>query len=79
MPTFYSPHPGFAGAAIPIPLEVRQVAKKLNGKKMSLRKAVKKIQAVTFGRVEAFPREKYIGLYIEYAAALHFFRVIRYR
>ena len=79
MPTFYGPHPGFAGAAIPIPVEVKQAAKELKGKTMTLRKAVKKIQAVTFGKVSVCPDDKYISLWLKSAGVIHFFRVIRYR
>ena len=49
--TFFDPHPGFAGAAIPIPSAVKKVANELNGKSTSLRKAVAKLQAVTDGKV----------------------------
>lgn len=79
MPTFFDPHPGFAGAAFPIPAEVKRVADELNGKRMSLRKAVKKIQAVTIGEVEVVSKDKYIGLTITDGSTAHFFRVIRYK
>ena len=79
MPTFFGPHPGLMGAVIPIPAEVKKVANELNGKRMSLQKAVKKIQAVTLGKVEVVPEYKYISLYLKSAGAFHFFRVIRYR
>lgn len=81
MPTFFDPHPGFAGAAISIPREVKAVADGLNGKRMSLRRAVNKIKAVTRGKVEAVsdPRHNFIGLTVRSGVLIHFFRVIRYR
>ncbi len=42
--TFYDPHPGFLGAAVPIPSAVKQVTDGLNGQTMTLREAVDKIK-----------------------------------
>ncbi|MDP3999324.1 MAG: hypothetical protein Q8P76_01860 [bacterium] len=81
MPTFFDPHPGFAGAAIPIPPQVKKVADGLNGQIMSLQTAVRKIQYVTQGKVKAVPdpRHGFIGLTLRSGDTTHFFRVIRYR
>ena len=49
--TFYNPHPGFLGAAIPIPPAVKRVAHKLNGQTLSLREALKRLRAVTKGEL----------------------------
>ena len=77
---FFDPHPGFAGAAIPIPAEVKKIANMMNATKTSLRKAKDRIQAVTEGRV--FIRNGWIGLELNDPAIdsrRHFFRVIRFR
>ncbi len=75
---FFVPHPGFAGAVIPIPAEVKQVANQLNGAKTSLRKAKTRIQAVTKGKV--FIRNGWIGLELhEPDDTRHVFRVICFR
>jgi len=76
--TFFNPHPGFAGAAIPIPTAVRKVAEGLDGQTISLREAIARISAVTSGRVEPVPQYDYIGLWLETGTATHLFRVICY-
>ncbi len=80
--TFYDPHPGFAGAAIPIPGPVKAVADQLDGKTMTLREAIAALQAATRGKVYAVPEHSYIALHLgddtgRYAQ--HLFRVIKYR
>jgi len=84
--TFYDPHPGFAGAAIPIPDAVKRVADALDRQTLPLADGVQRIQAVTHGRVEAMPSLQYIGLWISASSSPcgqrylgHFFRVIRFR
>lgn len=80
MPTFFDPHPGFAGAAVSIPREVKAVADGLNGQRMSLRKAVNKIKAVASGKVQVVSKYKYISLIItDRPYTTHLFRVIQYR
>lgn len=78
--TFFDPHPGFAGAAIPIPEAVRRVANELNGKTASLRDAIARIQAVTKGRVSV--AENYDFIYLELTESngtRHGFRVISFK
>ncbi|MBI5420846.1 MAG: hypothetical protein HZA35_00860 [Parcubacteria group bacterium] len=79
---FYDPHPGFAGAAIAIPHEVRRVANELNGNMVSLGEAVARIQAVTNGKVEVVERYQFIALHLKQIVfgiqCEHYFRVIRY-
>ncbi len=81
--TFYDPHPGFAGAAVPIPEKVRRVANELDGQTLSLREAVERIQAATTGKVRVVAEYQFIGLLIKGRSFLgpceHFFRVICYR
>lgn len=79
--TFYDPHPGFAGAAIPIPAAVKAVADGLDGRRLSLREAVAELQAVTPGQVDVVPEFSFIGLHLAGSGRhlSHFFRVIRYR
>jgi hypothetical protein len=76
--TFYDPHPGFGGAAILIPTMVKKVAEKLDGKSMTLREAVVKIQKVTKGKVRI--RKNWISLELEESdTRRHMFRVIRFK
>lgn len=81
--TFFDPHPGFAGAAIPIPKEVRKVANNLDGKSMTLFEAVKQIQAVTTGTVSVAEHYDFIALEIFDASGAqyprHYFRVIKFK
>lgn len=76
--TFFDPHPGFAGALIPIPGPVRKVANDLNGESMTLREAVARIQAVTNGEVSV--KDGWISLELHRSdGAWHMFRVIRFK
>lgn len=75
---FFDPHPGIAGAAIPIPEPVRLVANKLNGKTMTLRKAVEIIKSATDGDVRVVKEYSYIALLIRRGNIEHMFRVIRF-
>lgn len=79
--TFFDPHPGFAGAAIPIPEPVRLIANELDGKTMSLRDAVRLIESAGIGRTDVISDLGYIALWLgsdpnDYQ---HMFRVIRYK
>ena len=74
---FFDPHPGFAGAAIPIPTAVKKVADKLNRKKLSLTEALVMLQKVTNGKV--LVRDGWISLELrESDGTRHIFRVIRF-
>lgn len=79
--TFYGPHPGFAGAAIPIPEAVKKVADALNGKKLSVRKAIQKIRKVTNGNLRVVIMDiSFIMLEIKTEdGARHGFRVICFK
>ncbi len=84
--TFYNPHPGFAGAVIPIPTAVKRVADALDGQTLALGDAVARIQAVTRGRVEIVASHGYIRLWIPADSSPygqrwlgHCFRVISFR
>ena len=77
--TFYDPHPGFAGAFLPIPTAVRKVAEELNGKTMTLGEALAKIRAVTAGKVELVEEYNYISLDTTTGCCRNYYRVIRYR
>lgn len=78
---FFDPHPGFAGAAIPLPEPVKKVADELNGKTLSLKEAIARLRAVGIGSVEVVQQYNYIGLRLggDKRYATHFFRVIRYK
>lgn len=79
--TFFDPHPGLAGAIIPIPSTVKRVANELNGSKTSLRDAIKKIKAVTTGKVDIY--KNCITLETRcttpFGLATNYFRVIRFK
>ncbi len=77
--TFYDPHPGLRGAVLPIPLEVKKVAGRLNGKTLSLREALSKIREVTTGKVEVVGGCDYISLDITTDHLRNFYCVIRYK
>ncbi|MDO8496558.1 MAG: hypothetical protein Q7S43_03900 [bacterium] len=77
--TFYDPHPGFAGAFLPIPTAVRKVAEELNGKTMTLSEALAKIRSVTEGKVELVEEYNYISLDITTYCCRNHYRVIKYR
>ena len=57
---FFDPHPGFAGAVIPIPAAVKKVADELNNKTMTLKEAIAKIRAVTGGKVTIVKKYNFI-------------------
>ena len=61
---FYSPHPGHAGAAIPIPAKVKAVADELDGQEMTIEEAITKIETVTDGEVNDVANYNYISLKI---------------
>ncbi len=77
--TFYDPHPGLMGAISPIPADVKRVAKELDGKTMTLSRALAKIREVTNGKVELVPKYEYISLDIVINGLRNFYRVIRYK
>lgn len=79
--TFFNPHPGFLGAAIPIPLKVRRVAEELDKKRMPLSEAVARIKAVTEGDWIVATHDGWISLLIhnQTSGARHLFNVIRFR
>lgn len=72
---FLHPHPGFGGAIIPIPGQVKTIADALDGRIDTLRNALERLRAVTHGVVEAhlFSRD------IELTIGPHHFQVIRFR
>lgn len=50
--TFYEPHPGFGGAAVPLPGPVKIAIDELDGKTMTLRQGIAKIKATSVGKLE---------------------------
>jgi len=79
--TFFDPHPGFAGAAIPIPYLVRLVAEDLDGETMTLKDAVKRLESAGIGRIEIIADHNYIALWLgdDPNKIRHMFRVICYK
>lgn len=78
--TFYDPHPGFAGAAIPIPGPIKVIADTLNGETLPLSEAIACFRAVGIGEIELHADEGWIGLRLPFGdGGFHLFRVIRFR
>lgn len=86
MTYFYDPHPGFLGAAVPCPEEVRRAAEALADKVLSVDKALARLRAATRlpGKAEisaqdVSPTEGWIRLLWETPSGMiHIFRLIRY-
>lgn len=76
---FFDPHPGFAGAMIPIPPEIKRVADEMSGQTLPLREAIARLQQPRIGDIEIIADHGYIGLRLRELGREHFFRVIRYR
>ena len=60
----YDPHPGFAGAAVPLPKAMKDAADKMDGKRMMLEEAVEKLSSVAKkvgGKIELVEEYNYIG------------------
>lgn len=77
--TFYEPHPGFGGAAVPLPSIVKRIADALDGQTLPLVDAVACIQAVTRGQVFAHEYDGWIQLTVGSGPPQHVWRVIRFR
>ncbi|HSD12808.1 MAG TPA: hypothetical protein VLC10_04580 [Patescibacteria group bacterium] len=77
--TFFGPHPGVGGAAIPLPVVVKRVADALDGQTLPLRSAVACLQAVAPGTVYADAAHGAILLRMGAAPPMHLWRVIRFR
>jgi hypothetical protein len=76
--TFYDPHPGFLGAAVPIPDVVKKVARELNCKTMTIRNAVLEIQAVTNGKISVVNGAILLKVSATGRYLAHMWRVIKY-
>jgi len=80
--TFFDPHPGFAGAAIPIPHQVKEAADKLDGQSLTLAEALECLRsAYPAGRFEVVAEYDFVSLWLDGGRhqPSHMFRVIRYR
>ncbi|MBU0470141.1 MAG: hypothetical protein KKA62_01505 [Nanoarchaeota archaeon] len=79
----YDPHPGFAGAAVPLPKSMKEFADELNGQQMTLEEALEKLSPVAEdlgGAVQIVGKMKYIGFtYFESSGRQHYFRLLRYK
>ena len=78
----YDPHPGFAGAAVPLPKSMKKIVDELNGRKMTLEDALENLSSVAEGggTIHLVENLGYIGfLYMETDGRQHFFRLLRYR
>ncbi len=79
----YDPHPGFAGAAVPLPQPMKILADGLAGQSMTLEQALKIIApaAEKLGGVAAVVEKfDYISFtYHERSGRTHLFRLLRYK
>ena len=77
---FYDPHPGRAGAAIPIPSAVKAAAEAMDGMTLPLSAALRAFRLLGIGTIDVVPEHSYISLRIGgNGRPEHCFRVIRYR
>lgn len=78
----YDPHPGFAGAVVPLPTPMKNVADGLAGKTMSLEEVLEQMSPAASkcgGSLEIVEEYQYIGFLIqEKSGRTHYFRLIRY-
>ena len=79
----YDPHPGFAGAAVPLPRPMKDAADELNGQSLILEDVLANLSPIadevggTLGIVEKY---NFIGFRIkEKSGREHFYRLIRYK
>ncbi len=80
----FDPHPGFAGAAVPLPKVMKEAADKLDGKSMSLDKAVEDLTGIAEqigGTIEIVDRFNFIKFEMEAKPPYicHTYRLIRYK
>lgn len=80
----YDPHPGFAGAALPLPSAMKNAADRLNGKKMSLDEAVKELSEVAEkigGTIEVVDKYNCIKFQLGEIShpPVHIYRLIKYK
>jgi hypothetical protein len=77
----YDPHPGFAGAFVPLPKPMKEVADILCGQKMTLEEAIEKITPASEligGTVGVVEKHKYI--FFKFGKERkHYYRLIQYR
>ena len=79
---FYDPYPGFLGALLPLPKIIRETAKKLDGKIMTLEEALDILnpQAEKVGgSVEIAYSHSFISFDIQSSIFHHSYRLIRYK
>jgi len=79
--TFYDPHPGFLGAAVPLPEKMKEAAEQLSGKVISLEEAIGFLtpifEAIGGTLVEG---NNFILFMIQESSGIkHCYRLIRYR
>jgi hypothetical protein len=74
---FFDAHPGRGGCPLSLQTEVRDVARELNGRILSLEEAFNRIRAVARGEVEI--KDNLIGLTVRGPSIEYFWVVIRFR
>lgn len=78
----YDPHPGFGGAAIPLPNEVKKVVDQLTNCILEIDQAIDKIKqaAPKIGTVEVSKQSDYILMFWTLPnGVMHGWRVIRFK
>lgn len=79
----YDPHPGFAGAAVPLPKAMKDAADELNGQSLVLEDVLTNLSPVAEeigGTLEVVEKYNFIGFRIkESSGREHFYRLIMYR
>lgn len=79
---FYDPHPGFGGAAIALPKEVKKVVEELNNRELEIEEAIEKIRRVApkIGKIEISAKPEYILMFWELPnGIIHGWRVIKFK
>lgn len=80
---FYDPHPGVGGAAVPLPIPVRDFIKNFDGRELPLEEVVDSLTLLASsynGTIEVVEQYNYLGLRIDgREGETHYYRLLRYK
>lgn len=78
---FYDPHPGIGGAAVPLPLPLKDAADGLAGKVMTVARAIEILKAVApTADIDDVAKYGFLMLKFRFGnGGMHAWRIIRYR
>ena len=80
---FYDPHPGFGGALKPLPMSMINIARELDGKKMTLEEAMEKISPIARridkGEIGIVDDMNYICFEFKSGIFTHYYCLIKYK